>query len=344
MNKKSKPILLILLLTLGLTVCCSKETSRITQRAFYYWETSFSLNNEDTSYLNKLAVNKLYIHFFDVTYTNYLSPEGRIYFQSKIPKSLEVVPVVFITNETISKLDSIDIIDLAKKIETRLKKEISRTQIESQVTEIQLDCDWTKSTRNKYFYLLKLIKKQMPYTLSATVRLHQYKYQASNIPPVDKGMLMCYNINNPTQFDVSNSLFDKAEVMQYIKDIKYPMAIDLAVPTFSWGVRFNAQKEFIGLCNAMRLADIKNDTNFITTARTNVFEVKHDCGTSGQYFTAGELVRIEECNITEVAEIVSYLKTEVNQAHATLTLFHFDRILKQHENQKDIINLFNAAR
>lgn len=344
MNKKSKNILLILLLTLGLTVCCSKETSRITQRAFYYWETSFNLNPEDTAYLNELAVNKLYIHFFDVTYTNTLSPEGTVYYQSKIPRNYEVVPIVFITNETITKLDSVGIIDLAKKIETRLKKEITRTQIEAQVKEIQLDCDWTKSTRNKYFYLLKLIKNQMPYALSATIRLHQYKYHNGNIPPVDKGMLMCYNINDPRKFEVNNSLFDKAEVMQYIKDVKYPMALDLAVPTFSWGVRFNAQKEFGGLCNSMQLTAIKNDTNFIATARANVFVVKHDNGNYWQYFYAGEIVRIEESNLNDVAEVVSYLKTELNQPNATITLFHFDRILKQHENQKDIINIFNASR
>ena len=61
-------------------------------------------------------------------------------------------------------------------------------------------------------------------------------------------------------------------------------------------------------------------------------------------FRSGELVRIEESNLPDVTEVVSYLKTQLNQPNATLTLFHFDRILKQHENQKEIIEIFNAAR
>ncbi len=329
---------------LGIIQSCSKETSRITQNAFYYWETSFELNPQDTSYLKDLSVKKLYIHFFDVTYTNVLSPEGRVYFSTRVPDNFDVVPVVFITNETISKLDSIGISDLAKKITTRLQKEITRTQLQAQVHEIQLDCDWTKTTRNKYFYLLKLVKKSISYELSATIRLHQYKYHQGNIPPVDKGMLMCYNINDPRDYDVENSLFDKQEVMRYLKDVHYPLALDLAVPTFSWGVRFTPDKQFNGLTNSLRLNHVNNDTNFAATARKNVFVAKRDFANYWYYFNAGDIIRIEECNPNDVQEIVSYLKTELNQPNATLTLFHYDRILKQHENKKELQQLFNAGR
>ena len=341
---KSTTLLLVWLVSISLLLGCSKETSRITQNAFYYWETSFELNQEDTAYLSDLAVKKMYVHFFDVTYTDVLSPEGRIHFSTKVPSNLQIVPVVFITNETISKLDSLGIADLANKITTRLHKEITRTQLTSQVREIQLDCDWTKTTRDKYFYLLKLVKKTIPYELSATVRLHQYKYHQGNIPPVDRGMLMCYNINDPRDYEVENSLFDKQEVMRYIKDVNYPLALDLAVPTFSWGVRFTPDKKFNGLTNSLRMVDVMSDTNFVSTSRKNVFVVKRDFSHYWYYFNAGDMVRIEECNPKDVQEIVSYLKTQLNQPQATLTLFHYDRILKQHENKAELQELFNAGR
>ncbi len=71
---------------------------------------------------------------------------------------------------------------------------------------LQIDCDWTTKTAPKYFYFLQQIREKLDAhedggtfaslaMLSATIRLHQVKYpEKSGMPPVDKGVLMFYNM------------------------------------------------------------------------------------------------------------------------------------------------------
>jgi hypothetical protein len=191
--------------------------------------------------------------------------------------------------------------------------------------------------------LLTLIKESIDLPVSATIRLHQYKYFKDNLPPVEKGMLMCYNVNDPTQMKVSNSLFDKAEVLKYIKGVNYPLPLDLAMPVFSWGVLFNAQENFLGFANSIQLKEIQKDTNFVKTDRPNVFVVKHQNYAWSTFFEQGTLVRVEESNLEQELEIVDYLKNHLQQADATLTLFHYDRLNKEHENKNSLLQLLKAA-
>jgi len=342
-KKKTLKIGIIFLLAICLYGGCSSNKSGINQHAFYYWETNFNLDESDLVYFNELSIKKLYIHFFDVEYESQAVPAGIIRFNTKIPANFEIVPVVFITNKTISSLDTIGIRDLSQKIVTRVQKEILRTQIIKQVSEVQIDCDWTKSTRHKYFYLLNLIKESLPYTVSATIRLHQYKYFKDNLPPVEKGMLMCYNVNDPTEFKVNNSLFDKAEVLKYIKGVNYPLPLDLAMPAFSWGVMFNAQEKFLGFANSIQLKEIQKDTNFVNTDRPNVFLAKNQTYSWSNYFEQGTLVRIEESNLEQELEIVDYLKKHLQQADATITLFHYNRLNNNNENKSSILQLLKAS-
>jgi hypothetical protein len=322
---------------------CRSHFSSIGQHAFYYWETNFELDSADESFLKSMEVKKLYLRFFDVDFEQVPLPVGQVRFETKIPTDLEIVPVVFITNKTISSLDTMGIRDLSQKMVVRINKEIARTQIAKQVKEIQIDCDWTTSTKNKYFYLLTLLQDEFSYELSATIRLHQYKYHKNNIPPVKKGMLMCYNINAPNKFEVKNSLFNKEEVLSYVQNVEYPLPLDLAMPTFSWGVLFDQNKQFIGLANGMRLAEVLKDTNFAKTDRPEVFLVKHDAYTQSRYLNQGTLVRVEECDMKEVREVIDFLKNQLQQNNATISLYHYNSLHKTNENKEQISILFNAA-
>ena len=66
--------------------------------------------------------------------------------------------------------------------------------------EIQLDCDWNSSTQKKYFNLIEEMKLYPTWeniVWSATIRLHQLKYpKQTGVPPVNKGVLMFYNMGN----------------------------------------------------------------------------------------------------------------------------------------------------
>jgi hypothetical protein len=119
--------------------------------------------------------------------------------------------------------------------------------------------------------------------------------------------------------------------------------LDLAMPVFSWGVLFNAQEKFLGFANSIQLKEIQKDTNFIKTDRSNVFVVKHQNYAWSTFFEQGTLVRVEESNLEHELEIVDYLKNHLQQADATLTLFHYDRLNKEHENKNALLQLLKAA-
>ena len=55
--------------------------------------------------------------------------------------------------------------------------------------------------------------------MSATIRLHQVKYRAdTGVPPVDRGMLMAYNLLPPDQAGERSSILDNRELGEGRKD------------------------------------------------------------------------------------------------------------------------------
>ena len=102
--------------------------------------------------------------------------------------------------------------------------------------EIQIDCDWTKYSKEKYFYLLKKIKELSDKKLSCTLRLYPYKYpDIMGVPPVDKATLMCYNLIKPLSQQNKNSILDIEELKKYLNEKKSsPLHLDIVLPTFYW--------------------------------------------------------------------------------------------------------------
>jgi hypothetical protein len=88
------------------------------------------------------------------------------------------------------------------------------------VRELQVDCDWTLRSREKYFALLSDVRrllKEHGMNLSATIRLHQLSQPA---PPVDYGALMVYNTADPRRLTDHNPILDIRDVEPYMKHLK----------------------------------------------------------------------------------------------------------------------------
>jgi len=112
-------------------------------------------------------------------------------------KKLEIIPVVFIVNKVLKEHPNIN--RLSKQIGD-LIEEMHLQHFNTTPTEVQIDCDWTGSTKAVYFELLELLQKR--FDLSVTIRLHQLKYQnKTGIPPVEKGVLMVYNVGDLDNFE-----------------------------------------------------------------------------------------------------------------------------------------------
>ncbi|SDF10039.1 hypothetical protein [Chitinophaga filiformis] len=194
-------------------------------------------NARPDSVRKALGVQHFYLHYFDVDWSENLSmpvPEAEFASLESIGRLLEdcrYTPVVFITNRTFEQLPDSSCEWLAKRVADKInafsdKLEISvidrktariYDQLPSPIytqqdsikkiitaarerlnTEIQIDCDWTAGTREKYFHFLKALRHYYPdKILSATIRLYPYKYtKKMGVPPVDRGMLMCYNLGD----------------------------------------------------------------------------------------------------------------------------------------------------
>ena len=171
--------------------------------AFYHWKATLDIGELEQKYLDSLESKKLYVRFFDVHWdakrkTTY--PLAQLEWNDfDIGRSLEIIPVIYITNISLKKTENNkDLDSLAKNIAEKLDLMLSKLDTEKFVLrELQLDCDWSETTQRKYFKLIDKIRDYLPQieTLSATIRLHQVKYfNKTGVPPVDKGMLMFYNM------------------------------------------------------------------------------------------------------------------------------------------------------
>lgn len=208
--------------------------------AMYYWRTTLQLDSTERAFLRQHHVGRLYVKFFDVVSDERrgLMPVATLRFKDAVPEGVEVVPTVFIVENCLR--DTLG--RLAEQVVTRVVKMCQVNGIKD-VKELQVDCDWTLRSREKYFTLLSDMRRLLEehgMRLSATIRLHQLSQPA---PPVDYGALMVYNTADPRKLTDHNPILDIRDVQPYIARLKgYPLPLATAYPLFEWRMLFNGTR------------------------------------------------------------------------------------------------------
>lgn len=239
-RRKSLRLTALFLSLFLLTLCgCSRseDYSRVPEgNAMYYWRTSLALDSAETTFLRKYDVRRLYVRFFDVVKEKGTSPtpnatlrfpEGNV-----IPRDVESIPVVFVTPECLT--DTSELPGLAERIFRRVTQ-IAETNELSSPKELQIDCDWTPSTRKAFFSLMQrmlTLAHDSGMMLSATIRLHQL---SSAPPPADYGVLMVYNtgdLMNPSKGNPILSFDAVKPFLRYLSGFRLPLVA--AYPNFRW--------------------------------------------------------------------------------------------------------------
>lgn len=233
-------MLLSFLLVLLLASCSREERVR----SVYYWQTTLRFDTAERDFLVRHGIRKVYCRYFDVVANDAGDPQpnATLAFEDNFPRDVEVVPVVYILNDCMCRPQD----DLAEKIFRRIQQ-MNTTNHFARAREMQVDCDWTMTTRAVFFNFMKQMRAlchSHAMQLSATIRLHQL---SQPVPPADRGVLMMYNTGDVTKLSERKPILDMKDVMPYLRYLKgYGLPVSTAYPLFTWRVLFRGGK-YVGI-------------------------------------------------------------------------------------------------
>ncbi|MFN6091944.1 MAG: hypothetical protein ACK44N_05985, partial [Bacteroidota bacterium] len=312
---------------------------------FYYLNQDFSISTSEEKVLTDLKINKLFVRFFDVQWIEEEEeayPVSKINFTDKLKNEMAIVPVIYIENAVLKNTDVNKTDTLADNIVKSVHAILKSQKLNA--NEVQIDCDWTESTRDKYFQVLRSIKNKTRWKLGATIRLHQVKYkEKTGVPPIDYGLLMYYNMGQLNTNANSNSIYS-AKTASLYKDYiySYPLDLDVALGLFSWGVHSRNGKG-VRLINNWNKELIVDDHHFKVTSANNYICIK-DTVVNQSMIYVGDLIKIEETSSEELLNIASELNEEIKNDSISVIFYHLDDfILKNYETKKleNIYTTFN---
>jgi hypothetical protein len=319
---------------------CKKPANA--KSAFYYWKSNFKLNSQQNQLLQQTSHNTLYIRFFDIIWDDTgrrTFPDAVINFEQPADK-LHITPVIFISNKTFENIKDIAIDSLAINSNMLVNRIALKNKINYQT--IQVDCDWTLSTRDKYFNFLKTLKKISHRQLEATIRLHQVKYkERTGIPPVDRGVLMFYNMGKLSAgLQQPNSIYNEGDAEKYVSYIpQYPLPLDVALPLFSWAVHIR-QGKIIQLYRSLGKKQLNDPLNF--DQRGNTWRSKKSFFFNGIYIKENDIFKLEEIDVntlkTAARQLSRYLP---NQKNRTIIYYELGN-LNQSEFNAQTLNQVSA--
>ncbi len=257
--------------------------------------------------------------------------------------SLQVIPVVYLRNEVFKKCTKSSLDTLADNVNFLINK--YRTGEDFKDTrfsnEYQMDCDWTLSTKDNYFYFLKKLKALSGKTISCTLRLYPYKYSKKmGVPPVDKVMLMCYNLINPLENKDKNSILDIDELKKYLdKKNSYDIHLDIALPTFYWTQLYQNNR-------FSKLVDLstKEVKSFAKEVKPYWYQIEKDTSINYEtYFKAGDQLKCEDVSAQDLIEAISLIKKNVDlDKNVTVSLFDLDSSTFNQYTNEEISSFYSA--
>jgi hypothetical protein len=307
---------IVLFCCLIFILSCQKKQPPLV--SFYFWKTNFKLSSIEKKILINNNVKKIYLRYFDVNLINKKPfPIAPVQINESI-SAIEIVPVIFIKNEVFTQSDtnveelSINILKLVNQINSRHK---------IRNKELQIDCDWTLDSREKYFNFIQKVKQKTKCKISVTIRLHQVKFSnATKIPEVDNGVLMLYNMGKISS-DSKNSIYEKEIAANYITYLKkYPLTLNVALPIFSWSIH-SRDNQVINLISKTNNSTFDNDTNFLNYDK-NYFKVQQNTIKMGLYFKKGDIIKTESIAKEDLEDMIDQLSQ--NCAKQPLEIIYYD--------------------
>ncbi len=299
-----------LLFAFLLVTSCNKTKEH--PYSFYYWKTNLKLNETEKKSLNESTDPFLYTRFFDVDKVGgKFQPVAVITKDKSFETDKQIIPTVFITNQTFLHIQKEEIHFLAESIHELIQKKAKDYQLKIN-NEIQIDCDWTAGTKDDYFEFLKELKKISGKNITCTLRLHQVKDKnLTGIPPVEKVYLMCYSTSSPLENSDKNSILDLNILKSYLSKLEdYPIKkIEVALPIYSWGIVTNHLGKH-KLINALSAKDLDNP-NFKKISDNEIVILK-DGFYFGNFLNKGFKIKVEEISQEQLNSATEFLDKKIS--------------------------------
>ena len=291
--------------------------------SFYAWRQDFEVTPKREALLKSLGVKKVYVKFADVVWDtdrNVVRPEAVVSIQYP-HTGYEIVPVVYIRNEVFGKTTGDQLDTLVVNL-YQLVKSLGKSE---DVHELQIDCDWTTSTKESYFDFLKKLKAvDSQTTISTTIRLHQIRYKSkTGVPPADKGVLMYYNMNSVENAGEVNTIFDSKTAEAYLSNLhEYPLPLDYALPVYGWCVQKRNGK-VVDLLQTQLLKDFTNDS-LMQLGANNSLVAKRGHFHRGFYFQEGDVLLEERVSPDVCKHAAKSLSAFIKQENAHILFFELN--------------------
>jgi hypothetical protein len=313
--------------------------------SFYYWRTNISFSDDERNALQKCSARKLYLRFFDIEpdrARRKAIPVGIVGGGDTLLKKMHVIPVVFIQNAVFQTATPWITDSLPQKTVDQISSISHRLQ--SNVAEIQFDCDWTERTRKAYFDFLRGVRKEVNgrCRLSATIRLHQVKYKKRmEVPPVDRGMVMVYNLVCPSA-DTLCSIYDHSVAMKYLPYLNdYPLQCDIALPIFSWGIQ-TREGRVIDINHTLTMAAMLHRPGFEETGKGYYRALESQFAVGG-FVQKDDIIKVEEANGDRCKDAFRSSIRFIDQDSLSLALFCLDSTNLQRIDVHEIEKLCDSV-
>lgn len=341
---KAKQLLSFYLIVVAVLFSACQKKRPI--RAFYSWENNKAeLTDFEKSTIENLALSKLYVKVFevDVDETNQPIPNAVTKFNFKNElKELEFIPTVFIRNDVFKKASSEKLAELPKLILHYTKKKFQGQIADTaRLREIQIDCDWTESTKEKYMDFLRELKSQTKLTVSVTLRLYPYKFpDKMKVPPVDKALLMCYNLMSIHDNRVKNSILDLDELTKYLKGAKkYPLPLDIGLPIYR-NMHVYQNNQFT---RSLHQADCDSLYPYLTHQKGLWYSVNEDVKISGFFLRKGDKVKYEYIDENKMQKAIEIIKKYVRlRKEFTISFYQLNESDVKNQGNEELVDYFTA--
>ena len=327
-------IIFILLLS-----SCSSSVKE-TSVSIYWWKNNVEITDEMLQFNQTNNIQKVYCKVADFRY-NHLQKiiEIPLIHERLSIEKQDVIPVLYIENDVFKHFSEHHIFNKFQETIDKLKQR----NIISELTHIQIDCDWTISTKDRYFQFLNKIKSSIE-VVGVTLRLHQVKYyKTTGVPNVDYGVLMIYNLSSVADFEVQNSIYDYNLALSYLKGYlyNYPMEIKAALPAFSWAANFHHER-LSNILNAITFEELLENKNLIQLTDNRFVSTK------AHYINAipiskHDVIRYEEPDVESLKQLLNFLKNEVNQEKLEVIFFSLNApfLLNNQNRYEKVLSTLN---